>query len=421
MNVLTRQRQRLVMVGNGMAGARALEEILARAPQTFDITVFGAEPHGAYNRIMLSPVLAGERRFADIVTHDHAWYAANGIELIAGEAVVAIDRDHRTVTGEHGTERPYDVLLLATGSNPVVLNVPGATLPNVIGFRSIADVDTMLSACRSGGRAVVIGGGLLGLEAAYGLSRNGMQVSVVHLRPTLMERQLDPLSAGLLAADLQARGIDVLTGADTRAIRGEDRVRAVTLADGRELPADLVVMAVGIRPNVALAREAGLACGRGIQVDATMRSSDPHIYAVGECVEYCNQVFGLVAPLYDMAAVCAERITGMADSVYEPGVAGTRLKVTGIDMFSAGDFVGDADTEVVVYRDVARGVHKRLVVRDDRLIGAVLYGEAQHGAWYFDLIRNSTDIRAIRDTLIFGPALASESAPAATLLEPAAA
>ncbi len=409
MNMISPGRQRLVVVGNGMAGARALEEILARAPQTFDITVFGAEAHSTYNRIMLSPLLAGEKRFADIVTHDSAWYATNRIELIRGEAVVTIDRRHRVVIGARGTQRPYDVLLLATGSNPVMLPLPGATLPGVTGFRDLGDVNTMLRVCRTGGRAVVIGGGLLGLEAAYGLSCNGMQASVVHLMPTLMERQLDPLSAALLAADLQSRSIDVLTGANTRAILGEDRVRAVLLADGRELAADLVVMAVGVRPNIALAEAAGLACGRGLQVDGAMRSSDPHIYAVGECVEFAGQVCGLVAPLYDMAAICAARITGTADSNYEPGIAATRLKVTGIEMFSAGDFLGDADTETVVYRDIARGVHKRLVLRGDRLIGAVLYGDARDSAWYFDLIQSGAAIRAVRDTLIFGPAIASPS------------
>ncbi|HUN39855.1 MAG TPA: FAD-dependent oxidoreductase [Acetobacteraceae bacterium] len=416
------RRQRLVMVGNGMAGTRALEEILARAPQAFDISMFCAEQYGTYNRIMLSPLLAGEKRFADIVTHDRAWFAANRIEQISGEAVVAIDRRHRVVTGAHGTQRTYDVLLLATGSNPVMLPLPGATLPGVTGFRDVSDVHRMLDASRPGGRAVVIGGGLLGLEAAYGLSRNGMQVSVLHLMPTLMERQLDPLSAGLLATDLRSRGIDVMTGANTQAILGQDRVRAVLLADGRELPADLVVMAVGIRPNSALAKAAGLACGRGIQVDGSMRTSDPHIYAVGECVEFRGQVFGLVAPLYDMAGICADHITGVADSLYEPGIAGTRLKVTGIEMFSAGDFLGDTDTQAVIYRDIARGVHKRLVLRDDRLIGAVLYGDARDSAWYFDLIQRGAGIGAMRDMLIFGPAIASEPSEhgaAATMIDEA--
>lgn len=410
MNMLAPQRQRLVIVGDGMVGTRALEEIIARAPRAFEMTVFGAEPYGSYNRIMLSPLLAGEKRFSDIVTHDSAWYAANHIEHLSGDAIIAIDRRHRVVTGTHGTQRPYDVLLLATGSDPVVLPLPGANLPGVITFRNVADVNAMLSACRSGGRAVVIGGGLLGLEAAYGLSRNGMLVSVVHLMPSLMERQLDPLSAGLLAEDLRARGIDVLTGAHTHAIHGEDRVRCVVLADGRKLPADLVVMAVGIRPNIALAKAAGLAFGRGIQVDGRMRTSDPHIYAAGECVEYRGRVFGLVAPLNEMVRICADHITGAADSFYEPEITGTRLKVTGIEVFSAGDFVGDANTQVVVYSDIARGVHKRLVLRDDRLIGAVLYGDAQGSAWYCDLIQNGTDIGPIRDVLIFGPEIASEAA-----------
>lgn len=409
MNMVVPRRQRLVVVGNGMASARALEEILARTPQAFDITVFGAEPYGTYNRVMLSPLLAGEQRFADIVTHDRAWYAANRIEHICGEAVVAINRRHRIVTGAHGTQRPYDVLLLATGSNPVILPLPGATVPGVTSFRDVADVNAMLEACRVGGPAVVIGGGLLGLEAACGLARNGMQVSVVYLMPTLMERQLDPLSAALLSAELQARGVDVLTGANTRAILGEDHVRAVLLADGRELPADLVVMAVGMRPNIALAQAAGLTCRRGVQVDGKMRSSDPHIYAVGECIELDGLVFGLVAPLYDMAAICADNISGVADSTYEPGIAATRLKVTGIEMFSAGDFLGDADTRAVVYRDIARGVHKRLVLRNDRLIGAVLYGDGRDSAWYLDLVQTGADIGAIRDTLIFGPATASPS------------
>ncbi|HET6183128.1 MAG TPA: nitrite reductase large subunit NirB [Acetobacteraceae bacterium] len=406
MNALA-SRPRLVVVGNGMAGIRTVEEILDRAPGAFSITVFGAEPHGNYNRIMLSPVLAGDKQFEEIVTHDRAWYEDNNIELIAGEPVTAIDRACRLVTSAAGTQRKYDVLLLATGSNPVMLPLPGAELPGVVGFRDIADVQAMLAACRAGGRAVVIGGGLLGLEAAHGLARNGMAVTVVHLMPTLMERQLDPVSAGLLAADLERRGIAVLTGANTRAVLGEARVQGVALADGRRLEADLVVMAVGIRPNIALAKAAGLACGRGVRVDDTMRTSDPGIFAVGECVEHRGQVFGLVAPLWDMAKICADRITGTEDSTYEPGVTGTRLKVTGIEMFSAGDFLGDAETEEVVFRDAARGVHKRLVLRGDRLIGAVLYGEARDSAWYFDLIRNAADVSAMRDLLIFGPAIAT--------------
>jgi nitrite reductase (NADH) large subunit len=407
------RRRRLVVVGNGMAGVRAVEEILARTQDAFDIAVFGAEPHGNYNRIMLSPVLAGEAAFGDIVTHGTAWYAANGVALISGEAVVDIDRGARVVRGEHGTQRGYDTLLLATGSDPVVLPVPGADLPGVISFRTIADVETMRAACRPGGRAVVIGGGLLGLEAAYGLCRNGMDVTVVHLMPSLMERQLDAVSAGLLARSLAARGIAVLTAAQTRAVLGEDRVRAVVLADGREIAADLVVMAAGVRPSIALARAAGLACGRGVQVDDAMRTDDPAIFAIGECAEHRGQVVGLLAPIWDMARVCAEQIAGRAAARYVPGAVGTHLKVTGIDTFSAGEFLGDSTTEAIVFRDVSRGVHKRLVLRGDRLVGVALVGEARDAGWYFDLLRRGADVAAMRDGLAFGPAGCPPPVPAA--------
>jgi nitrite reductase (NADH) large subunit len=356
---------------------------------------------------MLSPVLAGEKRFDDIVTHDRDWYQQNGIELITGEPVVGIDRDARTIKGINGSERPYDVLLIATGSNPVIIPVPGHKLPGVIAFRDIADVETMVAAARAGRtNAVVIGGGLLGLEAANGLMRNGMKTTVLHLMPTLMERQLDPVSATMMKAELESRGVAVITEANTKAIHGDNRVESVELADGTIIPADLVVMAVGIRPSIALAKEAGLACNRGIIVDDGMRTSDPAIYAVGECVEHRGALFGLVAPLWDQAKVVADRITQVAETDYVPAVSGTRLKVTGIDMFSAGDFTGDDTSEDIVFRDAARGVHKKLVLRDDKLIGAVLYGDAQDAGWYFELIRNGTDIAALRDLLVFGPAAA---------------
>jgi nitrite reductase (NADH) large subunit len=411
MNMIAPSRPRVILIGNGMAGVRTLEEILIRAPHAFFITVFGAEPHGNYNRIMLSPVLAGEKTFDAITTHPRSWYDENGIELIAGEPVIGIDRGAKTVTGARGTIRAYDTLILATGSNPVIIPLPGYKLPGVIGFRDIADVETMVGASKSGTHAVVIGGGLLGLEAANGLVRNGMDTTVLHINPTLMDRQLDRVSAELLKSELSARGIKVITEANSKAILGDDRVEAVTLADGTHLPADIVVMAAGIRPNIALAKDAGVVCGRAIQVDDGMVTSDPAIYAVGECVEHRGALFGLVAPLYDMAKVLADRITKTADTDYVPAVTGTRLKVTGIDMFSAGDFTGDETTDDIVFRDAARGVHKKLVIRDDKLIGAVLYGEASDSAWYFDMIRNGTDISALRDTLVFGPSIGGGDAP----------
>ncbi len=420
MTKLSRPRPRLVVIGNGMAGVRAVEDILARAPGRFDIAMFGAEPHGAYNRIMLSPVLAGDVAFADTVTHDAAWYAANGIDLVSGEAVVEIDRAARVVRGARGTVRGYDRLVLATGSDPTILPVPGADLPGVMGFRGIADVSAMRASCRPGGHAVVIGGGLLGLEAAHGLARNGMGVTVVHLMPSLMERQFDAVSAGLLAAALAARGIAVLTGASTSAIVGPDRVRGVTLADGRDLPADIVVMAAGVRPSIGVARAAGLACGRGVLVDDAMRTDDPSIFAIGECAEHRGQVVGLVAPAWDMARVCAEQLAGHAASRYEPGVAGTHLKVTGIDTFSVGAFLGDATTEAIVYRDLSRGVHKRLVLRDNRLVGAALVGDARDAGWYLDLVRRGADVAALRDGLVFGQSVLPAQAPAMAALPVAA-
>jgi nitrite reductase (NADH) large subunit len=397
-------RRRLVVVGNGMAGIRAIEEILMRARGQFDITVFGAEPHGGYNRIMLSSVLARATPFAEIVTHDPSWYVANGVELIAGEAAVTIDRAARTVHGQHGTLRAYDILLLATGSDPMLPSIPGAALPGVLAFRTIADVEAMHAACRPGGRAVVIGGGLLGLEAAHGLHRNGMDATVIHLTANLMERQLDGVSAGLLARALQQRGITVMTAASTRAVLGADRAHGVALADGREVPAELVVMATGVRPSIELAQAAGLDCSRGVLVDASMRSSDPMIFAIGECAEHEGQVVGLVAPCWEMARICAEQIVGCGTAHYAPVAVGTHLKVTGIDTYSAGDFRGDATTQTIVFRDLSRGVHKRLVLRDDRLVGLAMVGDASDTGWYFDLLRRGADVTAMRDSLAFGSA-----------------
>ncbi|MDX6805866.1 NAD(P)/FAD-dependent oxidoreductase [Terrihabitans rhizophilus] len=396
--------EHLVVVGNGMAGIRTVEDVLRRAPGRFRITVIGAEPHAAYNRVMLSPVLAGEKRFADIISHGREWYAANGVQLRTGTPVTGVDRDAKTLCLGDSETLDYDRLVLATGSHAVVLPVPGRDLPGVIAFRDAADVDAMLAAARPGARAVVIGGGLLGLEAANGLLQRGMAVTVLHLMPHLMERQLDAEAASLLRAELEGRGIAVLTSAVTEDIFGAGRAEGVRLADGRVLAADLVVMAVGVRPNADLARAAGLDVGRGVIVDDHMQTSDPSILAVGECVEHAGACYGLVAPLYDMAAVLADTLAG-TKRAYLPAATATRLKVTGIDLFSAGDFAPGADREEVVLRDPARGVYRRLVLRDDRLVGAVLYGDTMDGNFFFDLIASGADISRQRDDLIFGPLL----------------
>ena len=403
---MTDLKPHLIVIGNGMAGCRAVEEILARDASRYRITIFGAEPRVNYNRIMLSPLLAGDKSFDDIVINDLAWYADNAIELVAGDPVVAIDRRIRTVTARSGRTESYDKLILATGSDPFIIPVPGRDLDGVVTFRDMDDVGAMLRAADAGGDAVVIGGGLLGLEAAHGLALRGMKVTVLHIMPTLMERQLDEAAAWLLKSELERRGQTILTGADTAEIYGRGRVEGVRLKDGREIPAAIVVMAVGIRPNVKLARDAGLAIGRGVHVDDHLVSSDADILAVGECVEHQGQVYGLVAPLWDMCRALADGLVA-SPSGYIGSVTSTKLKVSGIDVFSAGDFSGGEGCEDIVLRDASRGVYKRVIVKGNRLIGAVLYGDTQDGNWYFDLLRKQQDVAEIRDALIFGQAFAS--------------
>lgn len=400
----TTTRRKLVVLGNGMAAGRVLDELFARKPDLYDITIFGAEPRVNYDRIMLSPVLSGEKAYDDIVIHNEAWYAQHNITLKSGEPVVTIDRAARTVRTQSGEVTNYDTLLIATGSRPILIPVPGADLPGVVTFRDLDDVNAMLEAAKKGGHAVVIGGGLLGLEAAAGLALKGMTTTVLHLMPTLMERQLDPNAAYLLKKAIEKRGIEVLTEANTAAILGSDKVEAVKLQDGRTLPADLVVMAVGIRPNAALAKDAGLDVKRGVVVDDFLQTSDENIFAVGECAEHRGQCYGLVAPLYEMAKTLAARLAGDDTQGYSGSVLSTKLKVTGVDLFSAGDFAeGDVNDEVVL-RDPSRGVYKRVVLRDNKIVGAVLYGDTADGSWYFDLLRKGADVSNLRETLIFGQA-----------------
>jgi nitrite reductase (NADH) large subunit len=401
-------KPRLVVVGNGMAAARVLEELHALAPDRYEVTVFGAEPHGNYNRILLSPLLAGDKTLSDIVTHPREWYAQRGFTLHTGDAIVSVDRARRTVTSASGRIAPYDRLLLATGSKPFVLPVPGKDLPGVVSFRDIADVERMLEASRAHRRAVVIGGGLLGLECAYGLRKRGMDVTVIHLMDRLMERQLDAAAAVLLQQHLESSGLQVLLTAQTESViagpapAGGERAIGVRLKDGRSIAADLVVMAAGIVPNLDLARAAGLPCERGLLVNDTLQTFDPRIYAVGECVQHRKAVYGLVEPLYEQAKVCANHLVGAGTRRYAGSILSTRLKVTGVELFSAGNFLGGEGTRDLVYKDPRRGVYKRLVLKQNRLDGAILYGDAAEGAWYFDLIRTRRDISAYRDRLLFG-------------------
>jgi nitrite reductase (NADH) large subunit len=394
---------KLVMVGNGMAGVRALEELLKLAPDLYEITVFGAEPYANYNRILLSPVLAGEQTIDDIMLNDIAWYQEHGIKLHLGKKVTKIDRKARVVYAEDGTSADYDRLILATGSNPFVLPVPGNDLAGVISFRDIHDVDAMIEISAQYKHAVVIGGGLLGLEAANGLKLRGMDVTVVHLSEWLMDRQLDRTAATLLRKSLEQKGLQFLLKKQTEQLIGHaGRVAGVRFKDGQEVPADLVVMAVGIRPNTALAASAGIHCDRGIVVNDTMQTYDPRIYAVGECVAHRGVAYGLVAPLFEMAKVCANHLAEMGISRYTGSVVSTKLKVTGIDLFSAGNFMGGDDQEEIVLSDPSGGVYKKLVIQNNQLVGAVIYGDTVDSAWYFQLLREGRNIADIRDHLMFG-------------------
>ena len=403
------KKSKLVMVGNGMAGVRTLEELLKIAPDLYDITVFGAEPHPNYNRILLSPVLAGEQTLEQIILNDWSWYEDNHITLHAGYTVTQVDRTRRMVHATNAAGEtvsvPYDRLIMATGSNPFMLPIPGKDLQGVLAYRDIADTQAMIDAAAHYKHAVVIGGGLLGLEAANGLMKRGMQVAVVHGSEWLMERQLDDVAGKMLQKSLQERGMQFLMKAQTQELLADDagRVRAVRFKDGTEVSADLVVMAVGIRPNVALAQNMRLHVNRGIVVNDTMQTTtDARIYAVGECAEHRGVAYGLVAPLFEQGKVAANHLAEFGIGRYQGSHTSTKLKVTGIDLFSAGDFMGGAGTEEIVMSDPGAGLYKKLVLKDDKLVGACLYGNTVDGSWYFKLLRDGRPVSDLRDKLMFG-------------------
>ena len=392
-----------------MAGVRTIEELLKVAPELYDITVFGAEPHPNYNRILLSPVLAGEQTLDEIVLNSWDWYTDNHITLHAGKKVISVDRVKRIVRADDGTEVEYDRLLMCTGSNPFILPIPGKDLDGVIAYRDIADTNAMIDASNKYKKAVVIGGGLLGLEAANGLMLRGMDVSVVHVMPTLMERQLDSVAGGLLQKSLEARGLKFLMGAQTQELVGNEndgksgRVAAIKFKDGTELATDLVVMAVGIRPNTALAESMRLHCNKGIVVNDTMQTTtDARIYSVGECAAHRGIAYGLVAPLFEQAKVAANHLAQFGIGRYSGSLTSTKLKVTGIDLFSAGEFMGSEGSEEIIMSDPFGGVYKKLVIKDDKLIGACLYGDTVDGSYYFKLLRDGRSVADIRDKLMFG-------------------
>ena len=413
-------KQKLILVGNGMAALRFLEQLIERGPGRYAVTVFGAEPCAGYNRVLLSALLAGERGRADLITHPDDWYAGHAIDYRKGATIAALDCEQKRVRDHNGQQYAYDKLVIATGSDPFVPPLPGRALAGVYTYRTLADVERMLAACREAcqsaykagacadpdqkkPRAVVIGGGLLGLEAASGLQARGMAVTVVHLAALLMENQLDALASEKLIASLKSRGIRVITGARTQSIDGGARIESLTLADGRVIRADLAVIATGIRPNIALAQAAGLDCGRGIRVDDCLQTSAADVFALGECAEHRETVYGLVAPLYEQAEVCARYLSGERAARYCGSLTASGLKVTGIDLYSAGQFLEDERCQVITLKDDEQGIYRKLIIRANALVGALLYGDISGALWYQELIRSGADIAPYKDFLMFGP------------------
>lgn len=403
-NGTAQEKLKLVLVGNGLAGMRCLEDLLDMNTERYEITVIGEEPWGNYNRIMLSPVLSGEKTVEDIMLHSHVWYQERQMRFIAGDPAVKIDRTRKQVTTQQGQIVDYDRLILATGSKPFIPPIQGNQLKGVISFRDIYDVNTMVDYASSKTHAVVIGGGLLGLEAAYGLKQRGMQVTVLHLMDRIMDRQLDQRASELLKSSIEHKGIRILTQANTEALIGDEHghVQQLRLSDGTLLKADLVVFAVGIRPNIELAQRAGLRCNRGVLVNDTMQTFDPSIYAVGECIEHRGQTFGLVEPLWGQAFICASHLAEHGSLTFKAPTVPTQLKVSGVDVFSAGNFQPQDDYEDIILNDDKRQIYKRIIIQHDQIIGAVLFGDTEDGSWYAELIADQTPIGSIRNKLLFG-------------------
>jgi nitrite reductase (NADH) large subunit len=399
----------LVIIGNGMAAARLVEELSMRALGRYAIAVIGEEPKLAYNRVLLSSVLAKEVSHGDIELKPAKWWRDRGVTLLYGESVISIDADIRRVRLANGATLPFTQLVLATGSRAIRLSAPGMDLPGVMTFRDLGDVVAIEAAGANKAKVVVIGGGLLGLEAAYGVAKAGAQVSVIHLMDRLMERQLDARASAMLKKAVEDKGIAVYLNAEAAGIKGDKQATAVLLKDGREIAADLVVVAAGIRPNVDLALTAGLDIGRGIVVDDHMQTSKAGIHAIGECAEHRGIAYGLVEPAYEQARILAMRLAGETAD-YPGSVLATNLKVSGVNVFSAGDFLGAIGTEQIVLSDPGLGTYKKLVIADGSLTGAVLFGDTVDGLWYLELIRSGVSIQAFRDDLMFGRAMAERKA-----------
>ncbi|PLR82911.1 nitrite reductase large subunit [Bacillus canaveralius] len=391
-------KTKLVMIGNGMAGVRTIEEILKIAPDRFEITIFGNEPYPNYNRIQLSTVLQGDTNVEDIIMNNWSWYEDNQIQLYTGEAITTIDKANKRVISEKGRTVTYDKLIIATGSSSFILPIPGADKQGVTGFRDIRDCEMMINIAETNKKAIVIGGGLLGLEAARGLLNLGMEVDVVHLMPDLMERQLDPIAAAMLKRELENQGMNFLMEKETVEILGNDRVTGLRFQDGSEVGADLVVMAVGIKPNTDLAKDSGIYVNRGIVVNDYMETSEANIYAVGECAEHREIVYGLVAPLYEQGKVLAAHLCGQQPKPYEGSIVGTQLKVSDVDLFSAGEIIDDPTTQSIKVHNEFDGIYKKILICNNTVVGIVLYGETKDSTKLFRMLLNKEDISGMTST-----------------------
>ena len=397
------EKKKLVLVGNGMAGVKTIEEIIKLSSESFEITIFGSEPHPNYNRILLSKVLQGDTNVEDITLNDWDWYRENNIQLFTSETVIKVDSKRKVVITDLGRMEPYDQLIIASGSLPFILPIPGAEKEGVTAFRDIKDTDVMLETSKKYKKAAVIGGGLLGLEAARGLLNLGMDVSVIHLAPYLMERQLDPQAGKLLQTELEKQGMKFLLEKQTQEIFGDERVEGLRFSDGTSVDADLVVMAVGIKPNTELAKVSGLAVNRGIVVNDYMQTSIPDVYSVGECAEHNGTVYGLVAPLYDQGRVLAKHICGLETKGYHGSVLSTQLKVSGVEVFSAGDFIEGEGKEAIKVFDGNDRIYKKIVLQDNKIVGAVLFGDSSDGNRLFSMIQKEADVSSTTKVSLLQP------------------
>lgn len=395
-------KEKLVVIGNGMSGLRTIEDLLELTKDKYDITVYGEEPYVNYNRIMLSYILSGEKSFEDTIINHPLWYDENSITLNKGDKIISIDKETKTIKSQSEKVESYDKLLIATGSLPFIPKTTGSNLKNVIAFRNKADVDTILETINKEKTAVVVGGGLLGLEAAYGIAMHGIKTILVHRSGSILSQQLDSTGGRLLQKNLEKYGIEFKLNTTISEISGKEEVETVTFSDGESVESNLVIFATGIIPNTALAIEATLTTNKGIVVDDFLTTSDESIFAIGECVEHSGNTYGLVAPLYEQAKVLAKKLAGVKTEGYSGSTLSTRLKISGVDLFSAGDYLGDETTEDLILLDEKVGIYKKLVIYDNKIIGVVLYGDTADASWYLKLLKEHTDISDLRTKILFG-------------------